>query len=121
VNLYINDDGDIELDTTTNNLRMVSGDDEILQIVLRNLETFLGEWFLDSTLGVPWFQSILIKNPSIETIDAAVIDVIGRSKGVLSIQRYESELDTATRELSISFSIQTVSGIIDFSKDIKLG
>lgn len=121
MNIFINDDGDIELDILTNNLHMVSGQDEILQIILRNLETFRGEWFLQTEMGVPWFQDILVKNPRVETIDAAIIEVIAGSKGVISIQSYQSTFDKELRSLFINFSVQVVTGIIDFSKELKLG
>jgi hypothetical protein len=120
MNLFINSDGDIEFDHTTNNLKVATGHEEIRQIILRNLETFEGEWFLDTTLGVPWFTEILSKQVTVAKVDALIMDVIVNSDGVLSLISYDSEYDKATRTLAVTFTAQTVAGIIDFDEQITL-
>ena len=118
MNIYIDDTGDFERSVATNNLRMVDGRDEIKQIIKRNLQTFLGEWFLDTSVGVPWFQEIFTKRQSAQNADAILIDTIVASKGVISLLRWESSLDKSTRELSITFRCLTVAGILDFNDTI---
>lgn len=115
MNIYIDDTGDFERSVATNNLRMVDGVDEIKQIIKRNLQTFLGEWFLDTSIGVPWIQEIFSKRASAQNADAILIDQVVASRGVISLLRWETSLDTATRELSVEFRALTVSGILDFN------
>lgn len=120
MNIFINGEGDIQLDHTTNNLKVATDHEEIRQIILRNLETFEGEWFLDTSLGVPWLTEILSKQVSIAKVDSLILDVIVNSAGVLSVISYDSEFDKVTRSMSVTFTAQTVAGIIDFEEILKL-
>ena len=110
MNIFINGEGDIQLDHTTNNLKVATDHEEIRQIILRNLETFEGEWFLDTSLGVPWLTEILSKQVSIAKVDSLILDVIVNSAGVLSVISYDSEFDKVTRSMSVTFTAQTVAG-----------
>lgn len=113
MNILIDDaTGDISIDA--NNWVMVDGLDEIQQIMKQNLQTVGGEWFLDTSLGLPWFTEILEKNNSQKNIDAIFIDEIAATPGFISLVKYESSLDPVTRALSVSFEAYTVEGILDF-------
>ena len=55
----LNDCGD--LDFTEGKLTLLTGVDLIRQRWLIHVRTFLGEYFLDESIGVPWFQRVLKK------------------------------------------------------------
>ena len=76
---------------------LVDGKEAILQDILQTLRTFLEEWFLDLSVGVPWLQQILVKNPNLNHVDALLIDAIGGVPGVDQITFFQSELDPKTR------------------------
>lgn len=118
MNLLINDaTGDIDIQQ--NNWVMVQGTEEISQIIKQNLQTVLGEWFLDSSLGLPWFTEIFEKGQSQKNIDTIFIDEIGAAPGVISLVNYSSQLtNKANRLLSIEFQAYTVEGILDFTSII---
>lgn len=118
MNILINDaTGDIDIQA--NNWVMVQGTEEISQIIKQNLQTVLGEWFLDSSLGLPWFTEIFEKGQSQKNIDTIFIDEIGACPGVISLVNYSSQLtDKANRVLSIEFQAYTVEGILDFTSII---
>ena len=67
------------------------------------LRTFLGEWWADPTLGVPYFQEILKKNPDISVVRQAILSVILQVPGVVSVPSLTVDLDRATRRMSVSF------------------
>lgn len=67
------------------------------------LRTFLGEWWADPTLGVPYFQEILKKNPDITVVRQAILSVILQVPGVVSVPSITVDLDRATRRMSVSF------------------
>lgn len=97
-------------------LQFANGVDEIAQIVATRLKTFLGEWFLDVRLGVPWFSKILKKNPNPAEIEAVLIQTIVESPGIITLLDFQLSLDGATRQLSVSFRAESVAGIINFTE-----
>lgn len=114
-------DGDGDLAMTANNITLIDGKSEIQQIIKCNLQAVAGEWFLDGTLGLPWFEQILEKQNSDTNIDNIFLEAIRTSAGVISVTRFVSSLDRSTRTLSIDFSVLTVDGIIDFNDQISAG
>lgn len=110
------DDGDFLI--TNNGLTLVSGDEEIRQRIINALRSFFREWFLDLTLGVPWFQLIFEKGTPPQVIDAILKDKILSVPGVVSFRKWDPlDLDNATRDLSVDFSVRTVNGTnIDISE-----
>lgn len=105
--------GDIKI--VNGNVLMVDGKDAILQHVLQRLKTFREEWFLDITVGVPYLQQILVKNPNLSHVDGLLQDEIMGTPGVVGLLAYSSEVNTALRQLSVSFKAQTTDGIVDYS------
>ena len=73
----------------------------VAQLIRRSLLLFKGEWFLDPTQGIPWFQSILgIKTPlSVvsQTLRGAVNPDSGRATGQL-VRDYAA---TKSRAISV--------------------
>lgn len=87
----------------------------VLQDVLQRINFFLGEWFLDNTQGVPWFQQILVKNPDQAKIDALILNTILGTPGILTVTSYSFTPNFAQRTLTVSFSAQATSGPIDYT------
>jgi hypothetical protein len=121
---------DLSLDLITKDLQVINGDlvltsdidingtNPILQDILQKMRMFLGEWFLDNTKGVPWFQQIFIKNPDMSKIEAIFIELILSTSGVDSLMDYSFVSDKATRRFEVSFLAQTTRGIVDYSGTI---
>lgn len=87
----------------------------IQQHILQRLRTFLGEWFLDNTIGIPFYQSIFVKNPSIGTVNGLFISEIIQTPGVVALTRYAFTANSANRSLDASFTALTSSGVVDYS------
>lgn len=103
------DDGDI--DFTDNTFSLVNGQDEIRQRALQNLRTFLGEWFLDLSIGVPYIQLIFQKGTPPNLIDALFKSEILLVKGVTGLKKFDPlDLDPATRSLTVNFEATTTEG-----------
>ena len=114
MNIKLDANGD--WDITNNQLQLVTGQDEIAQKISNRLKLFLGEWFLDVRLGVPWFSKILKKNPNPSEIEAILIQQIIETTGVVTLNSIELSLDNATRKLRVEFEAQTTDGILNFSE-----
>ena len=96
-------------------LVIVTGLTEIQQNVLQNVRTFLGEWFLDNTVGVPYFQQILVKNPDQGKVDALIQNAILSTPGIVQLLSYASSINTQSRSISIQFKALSTSGVIDYA------
>lgn len=92
----------------------------IQQHILQRLRTFQGEWFLDNTVGIPFFQQILVKNPNIGTVNGLFISEIRNTPGVASLTKYGFVVDTPKRRITASFRALTTSGVVDYSGTLAL-
>lgn len=106
--LLQDDNGDIAIGK--NKMSLVSGDDEIEQRVVQNLRTFFTEWFLDQTIGVPWFQIIFEKGvPDVLKEDTIKQEIL-KVDGVAQLTRFDPiDFDGATRVANLSFEVLTVN------------
>lgn len=116
-------DVDGDLDISTGDLQLISGVDFIVQSLKIRLQFFQGEWFLDTRLGMPYFQEILVKSTTSKAIAAIYEEAILESPGVLEVHDLLVEFDGATREARISFNAVVEGSDIplDFSTEFIIG
>lgn len=79
------------------------------QVVQTSLLLWLGEWFLDTTLGMPWIESVFGKH-SQDTADLSVQNYILDVQGVVDIQNYVSVNNQSTRKYLATCTINTIFG-----------
>lgn len=81
----------------------------VAQAVMTRLRLLRGEWFLDTTEGMPWATDVLGKYTA-GKYDAAIRQRILGTQGVTELTSYSSSVDTTTRTLSVSATINTLYG-----------
>jgi hypothetical protein len=81
----------------------------VAQAVQTGLKLFQGEWFLDTTAGVPWRQNILGKYSS-AAYDLILKAQILNTTGVQTLDSYTSTEDTETRAVTVNAQIDTIYG-----------
>jgi hypothetical protein len=83
----------------------------VAQAILTTLKLFLGEWFLDVTVGVPWYTEIIGFSAKTRdmVIKAAILDV----QGVSSIVSYASQVDAVKRTFSVQCTVDTIYSSAD--------
>jgi hypothetical protein len=97
----------------------VSGVDAIRQHMEIRLRTFLGEWFLDTTVGVPYIQEVFsTKIPDTDLIRSIIRREVIKTPGVLSADTLGVSLDTATRNLTIELDATTTDGNVTISLEV---
>jgi hypothetical protein len=103
-----------DLDFSAHNLTLVTDEDtSIAQKLTNRFQLFLGEWFLDTRVGVPWFQNILgLKNPDMASVGQLLARVITQTPGVASIQSSQLNFISTTRQLLANFVVQTQAGAV---------
>ena len=102
-------DGDFAVTTTRSEMCRQS-----LYIILN---TWQGEWFLDSTFGVPYMQQIIGVARKKTIIDKVLLEYIQSSDYVDTLISYSSTEDKTQRYYSATFTVQvdedTVTSLVD--------
>jgi hypothetical protein len=80
------------------------------QRLLILLRSFKGDWFYNTTYGVPYFQSILGKKTTKANVDLIFQTAILSEPGVKQIVTFNSSL--VNRQYSLTFSVKVVDGTI---------
>jgi hypothetical protein len=71
------------------------------------LQTFKGEFYLNTDVGTPYYQSILGKQISVDDAIAILKARIVGTPGVVELLNFQPDLDGTTRILSITFKVKT--------------
>lgn len=111
---------DIQLDSnghillTTNGLSLVN--DRALLVAQRlsvRLRTYLGEWFLDTTMGIDWFADVLLKNVSKQTVDSILQNELVKDRFVVKIKTFSSSVINRNYVCSFSVEIEGMERIVE--------
>ncbi len=97
------------------NLQLVENLDQVEQSLKNRLLTFLQEWFLDTTAGLPFYDDILIKNPNIPDIENIIKAKIIDTPKVIELVEFNSNFDNAARSYSVTFKAKTEFGIVELT------
>lgn len=99
-------------------IAIASDADAVVQGIRTRLLMFRGEWFLDVNAGTPWFEEVLTDGQDIRRVESALKTQILATPGVESILSFDLNFDRATRDLSVTFEVDTIygpSGVIEVS------
>ena len=108
-----------DLDLSTNDAQLVTGSDEIAQHLRIRLKFFLGEWFLDTRLGVPYYQEILKKGAKLTVVQEVLRVVILSTPGIIEILSFSFDLVSVTRSLSLDLRAKiTGDEVLDFNEEL---
>jgi hypothetical protein len=99
-----------DLQITNGDLSLVTGSDAIAQDLQQRLQSWLGEWFLDTTWGIPFKQQILVKNPNLDLIQADILLATTDTPGVVQVTDFDFIYDNNARSLSVKLTVQDSNG-----------
>lgn len=100
--------GDLQL---TNGTTVVKdAGDYAAQRITASLNVFLGEWFLDTRIGLPWFRDLLIHSPNADTVITTFRTAIMNTPGIVSVPLLTVDLDTTARIATVNFTAVYESG-----------
>jgi hypothetical protein len=112
---------DLKLDTTTKDILITSGEpsftsgvDSIKQHLEIRLQTFAGEWFLNESIGLTYFDDVFKKNPDLTILNTIFTKLILDTPGIIALDALTFSLEN-TRQLSISLTATTAAGVFDYS------
>ena len=91
---------------------LIDNAERVAQQIKVKLLTFLGEWFLDTTWGVPYLEYILVKQPNQELIKQILSEQILSVDDVKSLNALELDYQVKVRTLIIGYEVSTEYGLI---------
>ena len=120
MDLALNNAGDLDL-TPSGELVLLDGIDAIAQHIRIRLRFFLGEWFLDQRVGIPYFQQLLGQKPNETAVKSIFRAAILSTPGIESISEMSVDFDGSTRRLGIAFTaITTGEETLTFDEELVL-
>jgi hypothetical protein len=99
-----------DLDVSTGTVVTLTGPEYVKQKIRQRFKLILGEWFLDTSKGVPWFDSVLVKNPNLELIKSLFRDEILAVPGIVGVKDIEALYTPSLRTLSLAYVAVYVTG-----------
>lgn len=100
------------------NLSLIYSPNLTAQRIECRLRVIKGEWFLNSTLGIPFFTQILIKTRDKSKVDSIFKSEILSIPEIIKIEQFVSEL-SSSREYSITkLSIKTEDRVTVFVRGV---
>lgn len=96
-------EGDIAL-STQGDIALVTSP---VQTVMIKLKWYFQEWVFDPEKGIPWFESILIKKPDMDSIKKILIREILEVEEVIEVPQMQVLLDMEKRAAIIRFQFRT--------------
>lgn len=120
---------DLLLNPDTGDMVFINGDSPVTQrtatVVAQRLRitlyTFLGEWFLDTTVGVPYYQQIFGKIRTKSSVDLIFQQIINDDPDVIEILTFESTLDRANRGYSMTFQVRVSDNTASLPITLSIG
>lgn len=111
MDIRLNNLGDIDL-STSGDLSWVRGSEALAQRLRFTLRHFRGEWDLDAEFGVPWYEQVLRKGVSANTLEATFKEAILSTDGVLALESFRVDHDRAARKLLVQFRVRAEGGVL---------
>lgn len=99
-------------------LTLVDGAQRVRQQIEITLLTFLGEWFLDTEHGVPYFEQILKKAPNRAAAEAVIRAKVKDVPGVVSVSEMRLLLDSPARRFAVRAKVQTDEGLVEIGVNV---
>lgn len=95
-----------------NDLMLIDNAERVAQQILITLQFWAGEWFLDTTQGVPYLEYILVKNPNLNHVRQILTEAILSVEGVQGIDDMILDFDQKNRRLYVEYTANTDYGLL---------
>jgi hypothetical protein len=103
IDLKLNEENDLEIRDF--DLQLIDSIDQVVQNLKIRLKFILGEWYLDITQGIPYYEDIFIKSPNQITVETVFKNEILSTDTVEEITRFRSNFQPNLREFNMIFSV----------------
>lgn len=118
--LKLADEGAGDLVIENGDLALVADEPAVRQAINIGLRFYQGEWFLDETAGIPWFERVFIKGANYNEVRQWIRLTILAVPDVRDVTSTTFAYARATRELSVNFIVTTTSGATVASQGVSV-
>lgn len=101
--------GDLDM-THEGQLLFTEGIEQARQEVQCRFGFFLGEYFLDTRQGLPYYRDVLVKNPNRETVLSLFSRTALSVPGIVQVSELTYDLDSRTRKLVVTGEALWIDG-----------
>lgn len=116
---------DLCLDSKTHDLvikdgdfSLTTGNDTIRQRIKQALLFYKGEWFLDVTAGIPYFDDVLIKSPEQKRVESIFKAAILAVEGTVKLLEFKTNYVPDTRTFELDFVVETNVGNVSLEVSV---
>ncbi|MBV8875247.1 hypothetical protein POH93_26195 [Phytobacter diazotrophicus] len=95
---------------------LINSPEAVAQAIKTRFELWYGQWFLDTTEGTPWIQSVLGKQRP-ELYNLAIRQRILETKGVKSITEFNTAVNTSSRRVTFTATVETFYGMTTLTSE----
>jgi len=99
-----------DLDLTGHRLNLTTGEAAIEQNLRVRLLFFLEEWFLDRSLGIPYYRDVYVKAPNLQLLRHLFRTAISTTAGISSVDSLDITLDKQSRKMMLTFQATMDTG-----------
>lgn len=114
IDLKLDATGDLELSAAGD----ISATDSIVQAVRIRLLWFFGEWRLMPSLGFPYFENLLVKNPNESKLRHFIRETVMSVDGVTDVSEILFNIDKKSRRASLEITFNTDED--SFREEVKI-
>lgn len=105
---------DLVISTTTGDLVRTDSKKSLLrQRISITFQTFVGEWFLNTTFGLIDRTIFFTKPVTKDQLDAFIISKLNAFEEVLEILNFSSEFNKSNRQYDVRFTVRTDEGNVN--------
>lgn len=101
--------GDLDM-TPEGELLFTSGIEQARQEVQCRFGFFLGEYFLDTRQGLPYYRDVFVKSPNRETVLSLFTRTALSVPGIIQVSELTYDLDSRTRKLAVTGEALWIDG-----------
>lgn len=114
--------GDLALSSVSGGLRLtvVDGADAVAQRLRGRLTLWSGEWFLDTSIGIPFLRILGLKGARVFA-EATLRRAITTCPGVAALESFTLTLDAPTRSAVVAFRARATDGTVIEDDGFRLG
>ena len=106
-------DDDDELVIANGDWQLAADEPAIRQGIKVRLRFFEGEWYLDLEEGVPYFQEVLVKNPSLVAVREVFRQALAAAPGVREVLTLNvSYVSLTPRTVRVDWQVQSDVGLL---------
>ncbi len=93
-------------------IQFVAGEAYLMQKIKMALSIFKGEYWLDTSIGVPYMEAVFKKQVSGVEAEAELKKAITSVPGVVELVEFRLEVNTATRHAKVYWKVLADTGTI---------